>query len=670
MVKIVTNDNFVNISDIPIVSDPTMELDIIYYPTVFKEKISKKLLPTIRSLEFEEIKYCIRNRLETMPTKAYWMCDNKTWTYVIDELHIQGFKSRDFPLFTRCLQLGVQMISENNYNACLITKHSSKTSPLFAQQAKWLDQTNTSFVFFGDSCDLYITSSGEQDREIVASEGDMIILRHNTPEWSYNLTSKGTTYVVAFLSIDKTKVKKMPKAQKKCVVNEIKSIYLDTEQRKELAKAISNEFANFKEKTGNQCVNGENKSLLQYLEMKEKLGEGSFGNVYAGCSPAPCTHNSYKFAIKLSVLTKTSLHNLYKPYQESWHEYIYLNDMIKPIIEMGICPNLPLLYKTYICNKCKFTFDGLPKNGPCAIYLTELASGDFNYWSKMNHNQVEYQSALFQIMAGLDALQVHAQLVTIDIKAENILLYKVEPGGFWVYTIREKEFYVPNTGYLFVVNDFGIAHTYDPDFKEVRDRKDIKYFDLGQRYAMVINHTISPFKITNSYYKNKEKYTEKMKWGTGRIKKNWKTTETSSAGVTQIEISTGKIKSLDIDFTKKQLKTLEDHGIPADSTNKEFYKHPSIIFPMEYAGDTQDVIKMFIGSLKHSIQGWCHEKQPNIPDTFKNTLTPYLNYINNEHSPNNPAKILAGEFIYDYFSKHTNFTTRPSGKKLQTYNIS
>ena len=41
-----------------------------------------------------------------------------------------------------------------------------------------------------------------------------------------------------------------------------------------------------------------------------------------------------------------------------------------------------------------------------------------------------------------------------DIKKENILYYKINEGGYFQYKILDETFYVPNYGYLFVINDF------------------------------------------------------------------------------------------------------------------------------------------------------------------------------------------------------------------------
>ena len=92
---------------------------------------------------------------------------------------------------------------------------------------------------------------------------------------------------------------------------------------------------------------------------------------------------------------------------------------------------------------------------PCLIFIMELATGnDFNTWMQKPHTEAELYNAVFQLMAGIHALQIHGQVINNDVKALNILTYDVKPGGYWKYIIQGKEYFIPNLGSLFIVNDF------------------------------------------------------------------------------------------------------------------------------------------------------------------------------------------------------------------------
>ena len=224
-------------------------------------------------------------------------------------------------------------------------------------------------------------------------------------------------------------------------------LYLNNEQRIYFAQHLQEILKDYHQDYGAQCVNGPNPTLLEYITLKKKLGEGWFSNVYEGCTPVPCTKDSYKFAVKLQKIDREIFDRgePFSPFGMVWHEYIILKDISNKIIEHGICPNLPYLISSYICNDCDFDWSiisnnyqinknkwvysdsqpvNTPSKNPCLILFSELATGgDLNKWfNTPNKVPGAWYSALFQIMAGIHALQTHGQVVNYDIKAPNILV--------------------------------------------------------------------------------------------------------------------------------------------------------------------------------------------------------------------------------------------------------
>lgn len=43
-----------------------------------------------------------------------------------------------------------------------------------------------------------------------------------------------------------------------------------------------------------------------------------------------------------------------------------------------------------------------------------------------------------------------------DLHAGNVLVHKIKPGGYFLYKINNKNYYVPNLGYVFLLWDFGM----------------------------------------------------------------------------------------------------------------------------------------------------------------------------------------------------------------------
>lgn len=90
-------------------------------------------------------------------------------------------------------------------------------------------------------------------------------------------------------------------------------------------------------------------------------------------------------------------------------------------------------------------------------YNEYINGGDFHSWAKEKHTDLEWFNALFQIMVGLLALKRYFNMLHTDFHTRNILVYKVKPGGYWKYKIDNKTYYLPNLGYIFLINDFGFA---------------------------------------------------------------------------------------------------------------------------------------------------------------------------------------------------------------------
>ena len=468
-------------------------------------------------------------------------------------------------------------------------------------------------------------------------------------------------------------------------------IYLNTTRRSEILNIVKNELKDISKIYGTQCITGDKAELLKKIQVNDILGIGTFGNVYEGCLPKPCDEKSYKFAIKLSAFIKKNHYkNPFNPEEHSWHEYFILKDYIKPLIEKGVCPNLPLLLEAYLCENCEFIGG---KNGECIITLTELAVGDLYTWFKKDRTVEEVSNALFQIMAGLHAIQYHCQIVNKDIKASNVLYYNVKPGGYWEYTIHGKKFYLPNLGYIFVLNDFGVSLVLDP-LTRLKKSKTQDWVGLSRQF-MIINNQISPFEgktyweFKNSSKnpndkKDSSKILPKINWYSEKIGDNFvpildKLLYRTSRCIGYINVKTHKIKSCDIQFTDEQLFALNRLDIPADCNNINFYLHPEIIPPIEFASDVQDCIRIFTGGPRIS-SGFSKtdHHEFNIPTEFKHKLLNYLNlYIRHIETLGvdqlvNPATYVAGYFIDDFYTNHYNLSKRPSSTSdiIQVFNIS
>lgn len=135
------------------------------------------------------------------------------------------------------------------------------------------------------------------------------------------------------------------------------------------------------------------------------------------------------------------------------------------LVEQGVCPNLPMVYKHWICNNCMYWNPKL-KRAPkrCLMMANELSTGgDLKSWMLKTHSQVAWKSCIVQILAGLVAFHNILGYMHDDMHHGNVLYDVVKPGGYWHYRFmtsktRGTNIWVPNTGQLWKLWDFGLAN--------------------------------------------------------------------------------------------------------------------------------------------------------------------------------------------------------------------
>ena len=343
-----------------------------------------------------------------------------------------------------------------------------------------------------------------------------------------------------------------------------------------------------------------NDEIKSFLKIIKTLGEGSFGNVFLG------EIGVVRLAVKQGKTTKNSLKKPYSNEYTDWEEVNILNNIIRPIIEQKMCPNLPLMYKEFYCPTCDFKFGGKAKKSACIIGLVELASGgDLSNFLDQDTmpSEVDTYVALFHVLAGLHALQNYGVFHN-DIKAVNILVYDIEPGGFYEYIVMGKRYYVPNIGKLFIINDFGVSLSHQPKygygtFQSSKSSKD-PYNDFDKHTVIIHKNTVMPLLLRG--IKNARSVTYKGYKGTittqNFIVKNKKL---------QIGLHPG-------DYEMINYETDEYEPITASVLN-----NTDIIPPLDFPIDVLDVIYTFVGEYKRAGQDGMHP-QTNISKKIKERL--------------------------------------------------
>jgi hypothetical protein len=425
--------------------------------------------------------------------------------------------------------------------------------------------------------------------------------------------------------------------------NYLPGIYLNTKQRFLYAENVRKSLSDIKKlPMWGQCI--------QKIMPLELLGKGSYANVFKS------GYLSQVFAVKMSKVKPEAVEHPYDISFSSWHEVYFLKDIFKPIIEKNICPNLPLLYDNFTCENCDLVIDDEKLHTPCVITVVEIASGNLkNYLQEKRHIE-ELYSALFQIMAAVHAIQHYGQIMNFDIKKENVLFYDVEAGGYWHYKVKGLDYYVPNFGKLFILNDFGISRTMSPKYPIYKTKED-KLFRLGSRYAIIKDNVFIPFDSISE----KEENSHKVEWENGKV---------SLGAEFKMNRADNSIVKIPVKLTEEIVDYLKMKGSSTNPSSHKFFLDPEIIPPFEFYNDTQDVIRMFIGG-KRTTQKGNHKLYSTIPKTFMKELRPYLgegDSMKDGLFSYNPAEVLAGYFIQSFFEK---YRKKPENEKIiATYILS
>lgn len=232
-------------------------------------------------------------------------------------------------------------------------------------------------------------------------------------------------------------------------------------------KIIFNKLKNIKK---NECIKNEEneKKLTKDILVFNRIGEESKnGEVLKGCmikkdnsclvnfalKKIPLENNVYKYISKpnaMKTLNKSS----------TFSELFFLKKLNK-LIDQRICINIPYLYKYFICDTCEFSNPMIDKyffgTNKCLIIVNDLADTILSSFLDTNPSFEVQVNAYLQIYIALYCIRKFFNIWHHDLHGDNVLVYKVKPGGFWQYIINGRKCNIPNIGYLFVLTDFGYS---------------------------------------------------------------------------------------------------------------------------------------------------------------------------------------------------------------------
>ncbi len=248
-----------------------------------------------------------------------------------------------------------------------------------------------------------------------------------------------------------------------------------------------------------------------------RLAEGTEGVVYQGTFKNPSPYDiSLQVAIKVidfnesgkysslpSKILKATPNQLYKMFlsSKSFNNPTFIElisaTLVNQLVFQNVCPNFTVNY-----------YWDMEQNR-IVTYNEFVNYSDFDSWANEHHTTEEWFNALFQIMFGLIALQRFYGMIHADFHTGNVLVMKVQPGGFWEYVIDGVSYYVPNLGYIFLIHDFGYAwipkklvlRWYHNEHLKYITKSGMQFFDISKFLNDATSGTSCPREFVNQIRK-------------------------------------------------------------------------------------------------------------------------------------------------------------------------
>ena len=227
----------------------------------------------------------------------------------------------------------------------------------------------------------------------------------------------------------------------------------------EIHKGMFKEF-NLKElksvniKPDNFKINTKDNYYLNNIHLFKKIGsESAYGTIYNVkykynkyfyniCGKIMCDTPNNRNEIKLIIETTRKTMNNETPH----FPIMYFNSFIKKNINLK---NNTIMLPKSIANCNNFI-----------VNFNEIFSGDLQTFMKEckhNNNKNIIINTLEQIFISILTFHIKMKKSHNDCHWGNFLYHKIKPGGYIHYNIYNKDIYLENKGYLWIIWDFGLT---------------------------------------------------------------------------------------------------------------------------------------------------------------------------------------------------------------------
>ncbi|AAU10891.1 serine/threonine protein kinase [lymphocystis disease virus-China] len=357
-----------------------------------------------------------------------------------------------------------------------------------------------------------------------------------------------------------------------------------------------------------------------------KIDHGSFGDVYK------VRFKEVDFILKEVYIAPYMLRKLGLTVGKEWEKNQYppeavIGFMTNDILESGESPNFVYMLGSYFCKPCKV-------RSICYNLLTEEAEGNLTIINQFTSEIID--SAVAQLLMGLNVLHKKYGLIHKDIKAENILIKRVHVIGCFRYETEKRIFYIPNQGYIFMLADFGISSSIKPcyAFDAFLGTRNFKVESLGLSIGWGddagIENTLKPFNVKFKPIFSTYKYTVKHFTLNAPINR-WVNKEGDVLGnYTENSMSAGNLEpELKLDL------------------------NDVVTFPaIEFVGDIQDVLRIFAGGYRYFQPYFEHPGWEPTSQRIKNLVT-YRNCVDLQTTDGKALKYISADitvaFLFPQF---------------------
>jgi hypothetical protein len=237
---------------------------------------------------------------------------------------------------------------------------------------------------------------------------------------------------------------------------------------------VNNYINKIKKEFKNNCLEKRNDTLYlgKYIILDKQIGFGTYSHVYHGYYKTNEIKN-IDFAVKICEMT------------EDHKNEIIIGEKINKLLINMKCPHFLFSYGYLTCKKNDFS---------AYIIINELAENTlsnfifntFSLYEKIKDQKDKYyklmKNTFIQIYLSMIFFNNYTNYIHGDTKINNFLYRKINEGGYFYYKLFGIDYYLENIGYLWVINDFGLAS------KSNSKKKDLILFT-----NFIINEIIKDF---------------------------------------------------------------------------------------------------------------------------------------------------------------------------------